>query len=69
MFFGIKELQDRIVHIERYLDGKTNYMWPEALESPWQEQWIREYLSILREEYYQRRKLRIDKSNFNRLLK
>ena len=56
MFFEIKELQERIGHIESYLDGKTTYMWPENTGNPWQERWIKEYLEILQAEYYKKRK-------------
>ncbi|MCA9478020.1 MAG: hypothetical protein KC535_02640 [Nanoarchaeota archaeon] len=69
MFFQLAELQERIVHIERYLDGKEKYMWPQATGNPWQERWIREYLSILREEYFTRRRLSLDKSSMTRILK
>jgi hypothetical protein len=69
MFFRAEELRDRIVHIERYLDGKTTYMWPEATGNPWQDKWLKEYLNILRGEYYAQRKLRIDDFNQKRSLK
>lgn len=69
MFFGIAELQERIVHIERYLDGKTTYMWPESPQSPWEEKWLKEYLGILRDEYYRKRRLHLDKAHSGRLLK